>query len=44
MYIGREILLYYVENMMKYCGGVKIYLKCEDLNYIGVYKINNIIG
>lgn len=43
-YIGRETPLYYAENMTKYCGGAKIYLKREDLNHTGAHKINNTIG
>ncbi|MFH4202107.1 pyridoxal-phosphate dependent enzyme, partial [Acinetobacter baumannii] len=34
----------YAENMTKYCGGAKIYLKREDLNHTGAHKINNTIG
>ncbi len=40
-YVGRETPLYYAENMTKYCGGAKIYLKREDLNHTGAHKINN---
>lgn len=43
-YVGRETPLYYAENMTKYCGGAKIYLKREDLNHTGAHKINNTIG
>ncbi len=35
---------YFAENMTKYCGGAKIYLKREDLNPTGAHKINNTIG
>lgn len=43
-YIGRENPLYYAENLSKYAGGAKIYLKREDLNHTGAHKINNTIG
>lgn len=43
-YIGRNTPLYYAENLTKYCGGAKIYLKREDLNHTGAHKINNAIG
>ena len=43
-YVGRPSPLYYAENLTKYSGGAKIYLKREDLNYTGAHKINNAIG
>lgn len=43
-YVGRETPLYFAENLTKYCGGAKIYLKREDLNHTGAHKINNCIG
>ncbi|MDQ0217226.1 tryptophan synthase subunit beta [Peribacillus cavernae] len=43
-YIGRENPLYYAENLTKYAGGAKVYLKREDLNHTGAHKINNTIG
>ncbi|CAG9614757.1 Tryptophan synthase beta chain [Bacillus rhizoplanae] len=43
-YVGRETPLYFAENLTKYCGGAKIYLKREDLNHTGAHKINNTIG
>ncbi|MDO5564878.1 MAG: tryptophan synthase subunit beta [Eubacteriales bacterium] len=43
-YIGRPSPLYFAENLTKYAGGAKIYLKREDLNYTGAHKINNAIG
>lgn len=43
-YVGRETPLYYAENLTKYAGGAKIYLKREDLNHTGAHKINNAIG
>ncbi len=43
-YVGRPTPLYYAENLSKYAGGAKIYLKREDLNHTGSHKINNAIG
>ena len=43
-YVGRPSPLYYAENLTKYVGGCKIYLKREDLNHTGAHKINNAIG
>lgn len=43
-YVGRETPLYYAENLTKYAGGAKIYLKREDLNHTGAHKINNSLG
>lgn len=43
-YIGRQSPLYFAENLSKYLGGAKIYLKREDLNHTGAHKINNAIG
>ena len=43
-YVGRETPLYYAENLTKYAGGAKIYLKREDLAHTGAHKINNAIG
>ncbi|MCM3734848.1 tryptophan synthase subunit beta [Bacillus cytotoxicus] len=43
-YVGRETPLYFAENLTKYCGGAKMYLKREDLNHTGAHKINNTIG
>ncbi|MCM3588074.1 tryptophan synthase subunit beta [Mesobacillus maritimus] len=43
-YVGRETPLYFAENLTKYAGGAKIYLKREDLNHTGAHKINNTIG
>jgi tryptophan synthase beta chain len=43
-YIGRPTPLYFAENLTKYVGGAKIYLKREDLNHTGAHKINNAIG
>lgn len=43
-YVGCLLFFYYVQNMIEEFGGVKIYFKCDELNYIGVYKINNVLG
>lgn len=43
-YVGRPSPLYYAENLTKYVGGAKIYLKREDLNHTGAHKINNSLG
>ena len=43
-YVGRPTPLYLAENLTKYAGGAKIYLKREDLNHTGAHKINNAIG
>lgn len=43
-YVGRETPLYLAENLTRYAGGAKIYLKREDLNHTGAHKINNAIG
>lgn len=43
-YVGRESPLYPAENLSRYCGGARIFLKREDLNHTGAHKINNTIG
>ena len=43
-YAGRPTPLYYAENLTKKIGGVKIYLKREDLAHGGAHKINNTLG
>ncbi len=43
-YSGRETPLYFAENLTKFCGGPKVYLKREDLNHTGAHKINNVLG
>jgi tryptophan synthase beta chain len=43
-YVGRETPLYFAENLTRYAGGARIYLKREDLNHTGAHKINNAIG
>ncbi|MFA9557004.1 tryptophan synthase subunit beta [Evansella sp. AB-rgal1] len=43
-YVGRENPLTLAQNLTRNLGGVKIYLKREDLNHTGAHKINNVIG
>jgi tryptophan synthase beta chain len=43
-YCGRETPLTYAENLTKYFGKGKIYIKREDLNHSGAHKINNVMG
>jgi len=44
-YAGRPSPLYYAEGLSRHLGGgVRIYLKREDLNHTGSHKINNTLG
>lgn len=43
-FCGRPTPLYYAERLTKDLGGVKIYLKREDLLHTGAHKINNAMG
>lgn len=43
-YAGRPSRLYFAKKMTEDLGGVKIYLKREDLNHTGAHKINNVLG
>src|SRR5574338_867393 len=43
-YAGRPTPLYLAENLTKFAGGAKIYLKREDLLHGGAHKINNTLG
>src|SRR3989338_9227586 len=43
-FVGRPTPLYFAENLTKFCGGAKIYLKREDLAHTGAHKINNALG
>jgi tryptophan synthase beta chain len=43
-YVGRPTSLYFAEQLTKYIGGPKIYLKREDLCHTGAHKINNALG
>ncbi|KAL0946751.1 hypothetical protein HGRIS_012928 [Hohenbuehelia grisea] len=43
-YMNRPSQFYHAENLTKFGGGAKIWLKREDLNHTGSHKINNAIG
>ncbi|ADC88803.1 tryptophan synthase, beta subunit [Thermocrinis albus DSM 14484] len=43
-YAGRPTPLYLAENLTRYAGGAKIYIKREDLLHTGAHKINNTLG
>jgi tryptophan synthase beta chain len=43
-YVGRPTPLYFAKRLTEYLGGIKVYLKREDLNHTGSHKINNAIG
>ncbi|OGW16062.1 MAG: tryptophan synthase subunit beta [Nitrospinae bacterium RIFCSPLOWO2_12_FULL_45_22] len=43
-YAGRPTPLYYARRLTEELGGVKIYLKREDLNHTGAHKINNTLA
>ncbi len=43
-YTGRPSPLYFAENLSKTLGGIKLYLKRDELNHTGSHKINNCIG
>ncbi len=43
-YAGRPTPLYFAQNLSKYLGINKIYLKREDLLHTGAHKINNTLG
>lgn len=43
-YVGRPSALTECRNLSKTTGGVRIFLKREDLNHTGAHKINNCIG
>ena len=43
-YAGRPTPLYLAENLSRYLGKLKIYLKREDLLHTGAHKINNTLG
>ncbi|WP_144443999.1 tryptophan synthase subunit beta [Desulfurobacterium indicum] len=44
-YVGRPTPLQFARGLSEYIGGgVKIYLKREDLNHTGAHKINNALG
>ncbi len=43
-YAGRPTPLYLAENLSRYLGIKKVYLKREDLLHTGAHKINNTLG
>src|ERR1700754_4997410 len=43
-YVGRPSPLYFAARLTEHYGGVKIYLKREELNHTGSHKINNCLG
>ena len=43
-YAGRPTPLYFANNLSKYLGIGKVYLKREDLLHTGAHKINNTLG
>jgi tryptophan synthase beta chain len=43
-YVGRPTPLYFARHLSERLGGVKIYLKREDLTHTGAHKINNAVG
>ena len=43
-YAGRPSPLYRAERMSEALGGIRVYLKREDLNHTGAHKINNTLG
>ncbi len=43
-YVGRPTPLYRADRLGDAAGGVRVYLKREDLNHTGAHKINNTLG
>jgi len=43
-YVGRPTPLYEARRLGRELGGVRVWLKREDLNHTGAHKINNTIG
>ncbi len=43
-YAGRPSPLYEAERLSEHLGGVRVFLKREDLNHTGSHKINNVLG
>lgn len=43
-YVGRPTPLYRADRLGEAAGGVRVYLKREDLNHTGAHKINNALG
>ncbi|MDP9906188.1 tryptophan synthase beta chain [Arthrobacter bambusae] len=43
-YTGRPSLLTEAQRFSQHAGGVRVFLKREDLNHTGSHKINNVLG
>ena len=43
-YVGRPTALYRADGLGESLGGVRVWLKREDLNHTGAHKINNTVG
>ncbi|MBW3654654.1 MAG: tryptophan synthase subunit beta [Gemmatimonadetes bacterium] len=43
-FVGRPTPLYRADRLGEAAGGVRVYLKREDLNHTGAHKINNSLG
>jgi tryptophan synthase beta chain len=43
-YSCRPTPLTFAENLTRYFGGARIYIKREDLNHTGAHKVNNVMG
>jgi len=43
-FVGRPTPLYFAPRLSEHLGGLKIYLKREDLCHTGAHKINNTLG
>jgi len=43
-YAGRPTPLYFAKNLSRFLGGLRVYLKREDLLHTGAHKINNTLG
>jgi tryptophan synthase beta chain len=43
-YVGRATPLYRADRLGAAAGGIRVYLKREDLNHTGAHKINNTLG
>lgn len=43
-YSGRPSIITEVPRFAQHAGGVRVFLKREDLNHTGSHKINNVLG
>ncbi len=43
-YSSRPTPLTFAQNLTRYFGGARIYIKREDLNHTGAHKANNVMG